>query len=389
MTLLGLATRNLWRNRPRTIATVLAVAVTVVCVVLIRTAISAWSLGADRAPRNRLLTRNGVAYELGLPRTYVEAIRAIPGVRAVSWLSWFGAKDPRHESFGISSYACDPASFLALYDGIAVSSKDSAHWIDDRTGALVGSALAARMGWKVGDRVVLSGTFYPGNWELTIDAIYTPTGPVADPGLLLLHWDYVNGAAPHSPMHDRVEYVWTSVADAGAAAAIAQAIDRRFEGDDAATKTEDEHTFFASMLGMVSTALRALDIVSVVVFFIMALLMWNTTSMAVDERLVEYAATRAIGFGRCDIWTVILAESAMINLCAAVIGLLVAYPVVDLAIGRWVETNMAALMPEFRMQLGSAVGVALVCLALGALTALPHSIRVTAADVARDLRRVG
>ncbi|HYP99351.1 MAG TPA: FtsX-like permease family protein [Polyangiaceae bacterium] len=388
MNVFALSLRNLARDRSRTALTVASVAVAVVALLLLRTAISAWSIGAERAPKNRLLTRNSVAYELGLPSKYVERVKAVPGVSAVSWLNWFGGKDPAHQSLSISSYACDPSTFLTLYDGVTVSQADQERWTHDRTGALVGSALAERMGWKVGQHVTLNGTIYPGDWDFTIDAIYQIKNPVADPGLFLFHWKYLNELRP-THMHDRVEYVWSRVDDPTRAAEISKAIDRAFEVEDTATRTEDERSFFASMLGMVSTALGALDVLSVIVLLIMALLLRNTLAMAVGERSVEYATLRALGFSARRIWLIVCIEALMLGAFAGAFGIALAYPLVDLTVGRWVEANVAALIPEFRMQPLSVALASFAAVVLSCLVAIPQALAMTSTRVVDGLRRVG
>jgi len=388
MSLWLLALRNLLRNRTRTVVTILAVATSVLAVVLLRTTVLAWSLGADRAPKDRLLTRNSVAYELGLPRRYVESVRAQPHVKAVGWLNWFGGKDLKHESLGISSYASDPESFLELYDGISIAPEQRKRWLEDRTGALVGSVLAQRMGWKAGDRVTLASAIYSGNWDFTIDAIYTANTPVADAGLFIFHWEYLN-QSPASHMHDRVEYVWSRVESSDKSGLVSRAIDRAFENLDVTTRTEDERAFFTSMLGMVSAALRTLDGITVLVLVIMALLLRNTMAMAVDERVSEYATLRAIGFSRGKLLRLVAVESLFLGVSAAALGAALAYPVVELGIGRWIEANMAALIPEFRLQDGVLMGTALVVLLLALLVAAPLALRVTRTDIAGALRRVG
>jgi hypothetical protein len=43
---------------------------------------------------------------------------------------------------------------------------------------MVDQALAARCGWKLGDRVVLIRNLFPANLELTIRGIYTIDPPI-------------------------------------------------------------------------------------------------------------------------------------------------------------------------------------------------------------------
>ena len=43
--------------------------------------------------------------------------------------------------------------------------------MQDRQGAIVGTRLAAKYGWKLGDRITLRGTIYPGDWDYNVRAV--------------------------------------------------------------------------------------------------------------------------------------------------------------------------------------------------------------------------
>lgn len=388
MTLLTFARRNVGRNGLRSVLTILGVAVAVVTIILLQTAISSWSLGADRAPKNRLMTRNRVAFELGLPRHYVDDVAALPDVGRVSWLSWFAGTDPRQPSQSISTYACDPASFLAVYDGIEVSDADRARWLADRTGVLVGEALAKRMSWKVGDRITLTGSIYPGDWEFNVAAIYRQTAPIADPGLFLLSWEYLNERDASSHMHDRVEYIWTKLKNPADASRVSQAIDALFEEREVATRTDDERAFFTSLLGMVSTVLAALDLITLAVVIIMAMLVRNAIVMAVEERTPEMVAMRALGFGGRLLVALIVLEALIVGLAGGLLGVALAYPIVDGLVGRWVESTLAALIPEFRVSATYALAALASALVVSVLVSMGPVLRVTRLEIAAGLRRI-
>ncbi len=53
-----------------------------------------------------------------------------------------------------------------------IAADQLAAWQRDRAGVIVSDELVQKFGWKVGDRIVLLGTIYPVNLELTIRGIY-------------------------------------------------------------------------------------------------------------------------------------------------------------------------------------------------------------------------
>ena len=74
----------------------------------------------------------------------------------------------------------EPQDMLDVYDEFKVDPAQVQAWKEDRRGALVGEALAKKLGWKVGDRVTLKGSIYPGDWEFHISGIYTATRASVD-----------------------------------------------------------------------------------------------------------------------------------------------------------------------------------------------------------------
>ena len=85
--------------------------------------------------------------------------------------------------------------------------------MQDRRGAIIGDILAKKMGWKVGDKVTLqSGIYRGGDWEFTVDGIYTATRKSLDRSQFIFHWDYLNENAPVR-MKDQVGWVVARVTD--------------------------------------------------------------------------------------------------------------------------------------------------------------------------------
>jgi putative ABC transport system permease protein len=108
MTLFGLAARNAFRNPFRTSLTVLGVAIAILAFVLLRTVIVSWNAAADFAAKDRIATRHKVSFVVTLPRRYVDTIREVKGVKQVTWMNWFGGKDPRNPDNFFANFIVDP-----------------------------------------------------------------------------------------------------------------------------------------------------------------------------------------------------------------------------------------------------------------------------------------
>ncbi|MBL9008363.1 MAG: FtsX-like permease family protein [Myxococcales bacterium] len=390
MRLSSLSVRNVWRNRLRALLTVLGIAVAIVAFVLLRTVLSAWTVGAEASAKDRLGTRNKVTFVVPLPKRYIETIRQVPGVVDASYASWFGGKDPRHENEFFASMAVETKTLFSVFDELVVPPADRERWLNNRKGALVGDVLAKKLGWKVGDTVTLQGSIYPGDWQFQIEGIYSSTRKVVDRSSFFFHWDYLNDSLPEgSPQRDRIGWVTTRIRDPLQAGAISQAIDRAFDEQEIQTLTMSERAMNLSFLGMVSAVLKAIDLVSLVILFIMMLILGNTIAMSTRERTREFGVMRAIGFLPHHIALAVLIEAIVIGGLGGGLGLVLSYPLVERGMGRFIEENMGSFFPYFRISEGTAVAALVLALLLGLSAGLLPAYRAARLNVIDSLRRAG
>jgi putative ABC transport system permease protein len=387
MTLTGLALRNLGRNRFRAILTAIGVAIAIVAFLLLRTVTWAWVSGAEYAARDRVVTRHKVTFVMSLPKRYVQDVTSAPHVKAVTWANWFGGKDPNHEREFFGALAVDSDTYFGVYDEMSVPPEQLDTWKHDKQGAIIGDVLAKKLGWKVGDKIHLVSGIYPGDWAFTVDSIYTTTARSVDRSTLLFHWDYLNDALP-AGRRDTVGWIVSRVDEAGHSADVGVALDRVFDDREIQTRSQDERSFNTSFLGMFSAILKAVDIVSAVILVIMTLILGNTIAMGVRERTGEYGVLRAIGFlpGHVALWVV--AESVALGAAGGVIGIALAWPLVNLIVGRYIEENLGNLFPYFRlMPENMVVGLVLAAILGGAAAVIP-AWRASQLRVVDAVRRV-
>ena len=132
------------------------------------------------------------------------------------------------------------------------------------------------------------------------------------------------------------------------------------------TATMSERAMNLSFLGMFASMLTALDVVSLIILVIMMMILGNTIAMGVRERTREYGVLRAIGFEPGHIRLFVIGEAVALGLLA---GRRRAWrwpiPIVELGMGRFLEENMGAWFPYFRVDgktyalaIGCAVGLA-------------------------------
>lgn len=388
MNLGTVAVKNVRRHVLRNVLTVLGVAVAMLAFVLLRTVLSAWTAGADHAAQDRVATRHKVAFVLPLPQRYVNDVRRIPGVEDATFMSWFGGKVPGKEDQFFANMATDPETLFSVYDELEVPEEQRAAFSENRQGVLIGKNLASQFGWKVGDEVTLDGSIYPGEWRFTIEGIYTASRRSLDEASFFFHWKYLNEQVDET-QRDRVGWIVSRVADAGAAAAVSERIDATFDVRDVQTLSMSERALNASFLGMLATILKALDFISAVIVVIMMLILGNTIAMGVRERTREYGVLRAIGFLPKHLAGFVLGEAALIGLVGGVLGTALSVPLVDGGMGPFMEENFSAWFPYFQIQAKDVVA-ALLLAGLGALVAAAIPARqASRLHVSDALRRVG
>jgi len=392
MRLLDLAVKNVRRNRLRTALTVAGVATAILAFVFLRTGITAWTSAADNAAADRLSTSHRVTFIMPLPKRYIEYFDGtrgrFEGVDAAAYAVWFGARHPVQTDQFFANFAVQAETFFDVYPDMIVPPQDLARWKETRRGAVVGQALAQKFGWKIGDIVRLEGTIYPGEWEFEVSAIYETKTRAVDRSQFVFHWDYLNESLPE-PQRGQIGWIATRVSDPTRSAAIITAIDAKFEGFDVQTRTVTEKAAQTQFLAGFSALLRALDVVSVVILLIMMLILGNTIAMGVRERTREYGVLMALGFRPHHIAVFVVGEALAVGLLGGVLGLMLAYPIIQYGMGRWLEENMGAFFPYFRIP----PHVSLVALGLSALLAtiaavLP-ALAASRLNATEALRRLG
>jgi len=389
VTLAGLAVRNVLRNTFRAVLTVLGVAVATVAFIFLRTLLSSWTDAADFAVKDRLITRHKITFVMTLPRHYIDLVRAAPRIKVATFANWFGAKDPKHDREFFANMAVDADTFFKVYDDVLVPPPDLDTWLHDPQGAIVGDMLAKKMGWKVGDKVSLESGIYPvrPQWDFKVDGIYTTKGRSVDRSSFYFHWKYMNDAQPPE-RRDQIGWIISRVEDPSQTANIAVAVDKVFDEKDTQTLSQDERSFNTSFLAAFSAILKAIDVISVVILLIMLLILGNTIAMGVRERTNEYGVLRAIGFLPRHIALFILFEAMFLGMLGGALGLAMAYPFVNLGMGRWLEENMGSFFPYFHVEPSiAAMGFALAVILAGAAALLPAN-QAARLKVVDALRRV-
>lgn len=387
MSIPGLAARNLLRNKLRSFLTVSGVMVAVLAFVLLRTVIWAWTAQSEDTAVDRIVTRNKVSFVIELPMSHFDEVRSMKEVRCATYANWFGGKDPNHEHEFFATIACDEKTLFEVYDDMETPPDQKKAFLEDKQGALVGEKLMQRLGWKLGQTVVLQSQIYPGDWELHIVGVYRALRKAVDPAQVFFHWSMMNDRRP-ARIKNHIGWIVSRVGQGVSAARTSLSIDEHFDALDVQTLSQDEHAFQQSFMGMFSAVLTALDTVSLVILGIMMLILGNTLAMGVRERTGEYAVLRAIGFLPRHMVALVVMEAAALGFVGGAVGLGVSYPLINFGVGRFIEENLGNFFPFFRVTPAIA-GIAMaLSIALAVLASVPPALAAYRLRVVEALRRV-
>jgi putative ABC transport system permease protein len=381
MTLTRFVTKSAFRNKRRSLLTIASISVSLV---LLSIMLSIWrSFYIDKgAPDSalRIMTRHKVSLANFLPIYYRDKIRAVPGVVHVVPMTWFGGKykDDKPENF-FAQFATDPEEYFDVAADKIMPPDQLAAWKRDRAGCVADADLVRKHNWKIGDHIVLQGSIFPINLDLTLRGIYTIDPPNS---ALYFHAKYLEESV--SWFKDYAGFYFTRVDTPEDMPRAAHAIDEVFHSTPVPTKSESEQAFkldFIATLGNVKAFI--LSICGAVVFTTL-LVCANTMAMSIRERTREVAVLRTLGFTRPSILKLLLSESIAISLIGGIAGVVLGTGLIKMmsrpGIGMPVSMHMTA---------ATALVVMLVAAFVGIVSGLIPSYRASNLGIVDALRYIG
>ncbi len=386
MKFLHLVWRNLMRRKIRTFITIMTIMVAFLLFGGLMAIRAAFSMGVDVAGADRLMMIHKVSIIQPLPKSYGDRIRAVEGVTALSHANWFGGYYQEPSNF-VQSMAVDPESWLQMYPEFEVPEDQKKVWLGDRIGAIIGADLAARMNWKVGDRVPLLAPIYQvakdGPWEFTIDGIYNSSKQGVDKTQFFFHYEYLNEVMRKIPgMADVVGWYVFRVADPSTSDQLAKRIDAMFANSSAETKTATEKAFvsdFAKQIGDIGSIMMA--IAGIVMFFIL-FVAGNAMAQSVRERINELGVLKTLGFTDGRILSLVLMESCAIAILGGGLGLLLSWTFITM-----VGDPTGGLLPIFHFPPRDVIFGALLVFVLGIGTGMIPALQASRLKIVDALRR--
>ena len=325
MNLLFLVWRNACRQPWRLALTLLSVTVAFFLFTALAGIDHALNASVAGSNQLRLMTSHRVSLTRSLPLQYQQKIAALPGV-AVSHASWFGGFF-RDESGQLAMTAVAADNYFSLFPEFELAPGQLAAWQGNRTGLVIGQAVADKYQWRVGDRVPIQSSIWMNRqgsftWEFEVMAIYRGREADTDPARVFLHHGYFDEARAYG--RHGVGWYSTRLAQAGDAGAVAAAIDALFVNASDATRTTTEQVFVKEQARQFVDMAMVIRVVVAAVFFSLMLIVCNTMVQSVRERLHELAMMKALGFSSSRLAGQLFFEALLLLGGGALVGALLA-----------------------------------------------------------------
>jgi len=153
----------------------------------------------------------------------LQQIKSVAGVDNAAHADWFGANYQDGRNF-FPQYPVQPKDWFDLYPELEIEPTALDAFANTRTGAVASAELAAKHGWRVGDKVPLQAGIYrqrdgSGLWEFDLVGTYSGPEDQPQPMEFLFHYEYFSEANEYGP--GNVGWYVVRVADSERAAAAA------------------------------------------------------------------------------------------------------------------------------------------------------------------------
>jgi putative ABC transport system permease protein len=362
---------GLWRKKARTILTMLSIVVAFLLFGLLQGINQGIKAGLGDTGNNRLWTTSRMSAVSSMPVSLMQQIQGVKGVRKVAHLSFFGGyfQDSKN---AIPAFAVNVDNFAAVYPELNITPAQIAAMQASRPGVLIGRPLAKKYGWKIGDKVPVGTTIWTNNdgsnnWIFDVVGIFDPSPQFANSPLgsgFWINYDYWDEARSFDK--HRVHQFFVQIDDPKQAAVISSQIDKLSANSPDETRTQTENAALASQLKQLADINFIANSIVGAVMFTLLFLTANTMMQSVRERIPELAVLKTLGFSGTSVSVLVLVESMILCLFAALVGLLLSAFAIK-AVGSILGT---AKLPA--VVIGAGFGIAVV---LALISGLPPAIR--------------
>jgi putative ABC transport system permease protein len=317
---------GLWRKKTRTILTMLSIVVAFLLFGLLQGINQGIKQGSTDTGNHRLWTAARMSSVSSMAASLMDRMLKVEGVREIAHISFFGGyfQDSKN---ALPAFATNVDKLAILYPELNITPAQVAAMQSTRPGALIGRPLAKKYGWKIGDKIPVGTTIWTNNdgsnnWAFDIVGIFDPTPQFERSPLGSAFWinyDYWDEARKFDK--HRVHEFFVQIDDPQRAAEISAQIDKLTENSPEETRTQTENAALQSQLKQLADINFIANSIVGAVMFTLLFLTANTMMQSVRERIPELAVLKTLGFTGGTVSMLVLIESLLLCIFAAVVGL--------------------------------------------------------------------
>lgn len=383
MTLARFVRKNAFRNKRRSLLTLLSISFSLLLLTVMMTIWRAFYMTEGTAESaQRLIVRHKVSLAQFMPISYREKIRSMPGVKNVVNETWFGGqyKDDKPENF-FAQFGTDPNEIFEVQRDFHIPPDQLEAWKKDRAGCVVDAELAKKHGWKIGDRMIIKGTIFPVDLDLTIRGIFTVPEPTET---LYFNNIYIDEGFPR--VKGFVGFFGVLADSPQSVPEVAKAIDAQFRNSDRPTKSESEKAFNLDWIAMMGNVKGFILSICAAVVFATLLVSANTMAMSIRERTREVALLKTLGFTRGTVLALFMGESVSL---AAIGGLLGAIAASGLIYMMAHSPQTGLFLAGIKVNAATMLVAVLVAATVGVVSSFLPAYNASRGNIVEGLRHIG
>jgi putative ABC transport system permease protein len=319
--------KNLFRKKLRAVLMILSILIAFAIFGVLAAFERAFNAGEEVAEDDRLVVVNKINLTQPLPISYVDRVRNMEGVRLVTHANWFGGyyQDPKNF---LITFAVDPATYLQVSENDFLYTPEMrGAFIRERTGLLVGEAIAQKWGWKVGDRIPIGSNIFSQkngsrSWDMTIVGIFGKRKPQADTNQMFFQYKYFDETRSFGK--DTIGWLVLQTTSPTVNDRVTKAIDQTFANSSFETATDTEKAFNKAFMAQLGNIALIVKLVVGAAFVTILMIVGNTMVMAVRERTREIGVLKTLGFSGGRVLRLVLGETVLLALIGGLPGLALA-----------------------------------------------------------------
>lgn len=382
--------RNVLGHPMRSFLTIGSVAVAVFLVCILHAVTAGLRSTVSAASADRLLVQSAVSLFVDLPLSYQQKMAGVPGIEAICKWQWFGGRYEQDKGGFFAQFGIDTDTFRTSYPEISLIDGSYEEFAKNRTACLIGTDLAKKYDWRVGQTVPITGTIFQRNdgrpWEFLVAGIYESSSPSIDQQTLWFHFDYLHESLETGGASGPrgVGVYMLRMAKGTDPIGVQRTVDAMFENGPQRVNTTTEAEFnrqFVSMLGDVPSLLQ---MVGGAVLFAIFFAVLNTMIMAGRERTRDLGIMKAIGFTDRTTALLLVGESVLVCSLGAAVGILG-----GLLLEKPFQAATSSFIPAFAFDKDTLLLGAAIALGTGLISGLVPGWRAARLTTVQALREVG